>query len=83
MRKYQNIKNIFAKFCTANWSQEVFVINKAKNGVLWTYVMIDTNGEEIIGTFYERVAKDKPNLVEDQNSNPKKRRQPVYQMEGL
>ena len=30
------------------------MINKAKNGVLWTYVMIDTNGEEIIGTFYEK-----------------------------
>ena len=81
--KISKYKKYFSKFCTANWSQEVFVINKAKNGVLWTYVMIDTNGEEIIGTFYERVAKDKPNLVEDQNSNPKKRRQPVYQMEGL
>ena len=34
-------KNVFAKGYTANWSEEVFVIN-------------DLNGEEIIGRFYEK-----------------------------
>ena len=29
-------KNIFAKGCTANWSEEVFV-SKTKNAVPWTY----------------------------------------------
>ena len=29
-------KNIFAKGCTPNWSEEVFVITKVKNTVLWT-----------------------------------------------
>ena len=36
-----------------NWSEEVFVVDKIKNTVLWTYVINDLNGEEIIGTFYE------------------------------
>ena len=44
-------KNIFVKGYTPNWSEEVFVIKKVKNGVPWTYVINDLNGEEIIGTF--------------------------------
>ena len=47
-------KNIFAKSYTPNWSEEVFVIKKIKNTVLWTYVIDDLNGEEIIGIFYEK-----------------------------
>ena len=31
-----------------------FVIKKVKNTVPWTYVINDLNGEEIIGTFYEK-----------------------------
>ena len=37
-----------------NWSEEVFVAKKIKNTALWTYVVNDLNGEEIIGTFYEK-----------------------------
>ena len=47
-------KKIFAKGYTPNWSEEVFVIKKVKNTVLWTYVINDLNGEEITGTFYEK-----------------------------
>ena len=47
-------KNIFAKEYTPNWSEEVFVVIKIKNTVPWTYVINDLNGEEIIGTFYEK-----------------------------
>ena len=47
-------KIIFAKAYTPNWSEEVFMIKKVKNTVLWTYVINDLNGEEIIGTFYEK-----------------------------
>ena len=47
-------KNTFAKGYTPNWSEEVFVIKKVKNTVPWTYVINDVNGEEIIGTFYEK-----------------------------
>ena len=38
----------------ANWSEEIFVVSKLKNTVPWTYVIDDLNGEEIIGTFYEK-----------------------------
>ena len=37
-----------------NWSKEVFVISKIKNTVPWTHVINDLNGEEIVGTSYER-----------------------------
>ena len=47
-------KSIFAKGYMPNWSEEVFVIKKVKNTVLWTYVINDLNGEEITGTFYEK-----------------------------
>ena len=47
-------KNNFAKGYMPNWSEEVFVIKKVKNTVPWTYVINDLNGEEIIGTFYEK-----------------------------
>ena len=47
-------KNIFAKGYTPNWSKEIFVIKEVKNTVPWTYVNSDLNGEEIIGTIYEK-----------------------------
>ena len=47
-------KNIFVKEYISHWSEEVFVIKKVKNTVPWTYVINDLNGEEIIGTFYEK-----------------------------
>ena len=55
---YKNIKykNIFAKRYSPNWSEDVFVIKKIKNAVLWTYVIIDLNSE-IIGTLYEKKLK--------------------------
>ena len=46
--------NIFAKGYTPKWLEDVFVVSKIKNAVLWTYVINDLNGEEIIGTFYEK-----------------------------
>ena len=48
-------KNIFCKGYTPNWSEEVFVIKKIKNTVPRTYVIDVLNGEEITGTFYEKV----------------------------
>ena len=46
--------NIFAKGYMPNWLEEVFVIIKIKNTVLWTNVINDLNGEEIVGKFYEK-----------------------------
>ena len=56
-------KNIFAKLYSPNWPKEVFVINKIKNTVPWTYVINDLNGEKIIGRFYEKELQ-KPNQKE-------------------
>ena len=53
-------KNILGKGYTRNWSEEVFVIKKVKNTVSWTQVIKDLNGEEIVGTFYEKEFQ-KPN----------------------
>ena len=47
-------KNIFAKVYTPNWSEGVFVIKKVKKTVPWTYLINDLNGDEIIGTFFEK-----------------------------
>ena len=47
-------KNIFGKRYTPNWSEEVFIIKKVKNTFPSTYVVNDLNGEEIMGTFYEK-----------------------------
>ena len=38
--EYTNIKKIFAKDYTPNWSEEVFVNKKFKNHVPWTYLTI-------------------------------------------
>ena len=52
--RISNYKNIFAKRYAPNWSEEIFVINDIKNTVPWTYVISDINGEEIVGSFYEK-----------------------------
>ena len=33
------------------------MIRKNKNTVLWTYIMSDLKGEEIVGIFYEKNCK--------------------------
>ena len=47
-------KYIFAKGYVPNWSEEVFVIEKVKSTVPWIYVISDLEGEEIVGTFFEK-----------------------------
>ena len=47
-------KNTFAKGYAPNWSEEIFVVKKIKNTVSWTYSISDLNGEEILGSFYEK-----------------------------
>ena len=50
-------KNIIARGYAPNESEEVFAIKKVKNTVPWKYVINDLNGEEIIGTFYQKLQK--------------------------
>ena len=55
-------KNIFAQQYAPNWSEEIFIVEKIKDAVPWTYAISDLNGEEIVESFYE---------IELQKSNQK------------
>ena len=46
--------NIFAKGYTLNWSKEIFIVDKINDTVSYTYNIKDLNGEEIIGSFYDK-----------------------------
>ena len=52
--RISKFKNIFAKGYTPNWSTEIFIINKINDAVPYLYNLKDLNGEEIIGSFYDR-----------------------------
>ena len=52
--KISKFKNVFAKGYTPNCSEKKFIVKKIKNTVPWTYVVSDLNGEEIVGSFYEK-----------------------------
>ena len=46
-------KKTFEKGYTSNWTEEVFTITKVQSTVPVTYKIVDTQGEEVKGTFYE------------------------------
>ena len=52
--RISKFKNIFAKGYTPNWSKEIFIVNNINDTVPYTYNLKDLNGEEIIGSFYDR-----------------------------
>ena len=52
--RISKFKNVFAKGYTLNWSEEIFIVKKIKNAVPWTYIINDLNGEEIVGSSYEK-----------------------------
>ena len=52
--RISSYNNIFTKGYTPNWSEEVFVIKKVKNTAPWKNVINDLNGDDIVGTFYEK-----------------------------
>ena len=52
--RISKFKNIFAKGYAPNWSREMFIVNKTNDTVPHTYNIKDLNGEEIIGSFYDR-----------------------------
>ena len=52
--RISSYKNIFTKGYTPNWSEEVFVIKKVKNTAPWKNAVNDLNGDDIVGTFYEK-----------------------------
>ena len=52
-------KNVFAKGYAPNWSEEIFIVDKVKYTVPWTYEINDLNGEKTIGSFYEKELQNK------------------------
>ena len=52
--RISKFKNIFAKGYTPNWSKEIFIVDKINDTVPYTYNIKDLNGEEIIGSFYDK-----------------------------
>jgi hypothetical protein len=52
--RVSKIKGIFEKGYTANWSTEIFTVDKVFTGNPPYYYLKDSNGEEIKGTFYEQ-----------------------------
>ena len=56
MDTYIDYTDYFPNVYTANWSEEVLVIKKVKDTVLWTkrYYQCNLKNEGIIGTFYEK-----------------------------
>ena len=52
--RISKFKNIFAKGYTLNLSKEIFIVNKINDIVPYMYNIKDLNGEEIIGSFYDR-----------------------------
>ena len=52
--RISKFKNIFAKGYTPNWSREIFIVDKIIDTVPYTYNLKDLNGEEIIGSFYDK-----------------------------
>ena len=77
-------KNIFAKVYTPNWSDKVFVIKKIENKVPWAHVINDLNGEEIIGTFYEKeFQKIDQQEFRIEQVIKKKRKQAICQMDRI
>ena len=47
-------RRVFDKGYTPNWTEEVFVVDKILPTKPVTYTIIDSMGEEIEGTFYEK-----------------------------
>ena len=57
-------KKTFEKGYTPRWTEEVFTISAVQNTSPVTYKIVDLNGEEIQGTFYEaELQKNKPRRV--------------------
>ena len=52
--RISRIKGVFEKGYLPNWSEAIYVINKIKNTCPVTYVLEDTKGEIITGSFYEQ-----------------------------
>ena len=51
--RISKLKKKFEKGYTANWTEEVFTIQKVQTTIPYTYKLKDTRNEAVVGTFYE------------------------------
>ena len=63
---------MFAKDYIPNRSEEVFVVKKVKNNVPWIYVIRDLNGEQIVGSFYEKELQKTKKIIKRQTMKTNK-----------
>jgi len=58
--RISRLKGIFEKGYLPNWSEEIFTVYQIKNTIPVTYILRDTSGEVIAGSFYnEELQKTK------------------------
>ena len=58
--RISRIKGIFEKGYLPNWSEEIYKVIEVKNTIPYTYIIEDTSGERIVGSFYnEELQKTK------------------------
>ena len=55
--RLSNVKHIFEKGYTANWSEELFRVTRVRNSVPATYNLKDLLGEPMMGRYYEHEMK--------------------------
>ena len=63
---------MFAKDYIPNRSEEVFVVKKVKNNLPWIYVIRDLNGEQIVGSFYEKELQKTKKVIKRQTMKSNK-----------
>ena len=51
--RISKLKKKFEKGYTANWTEEVFIVQKVQSTIPYTYKLKDTKNEIVKGTFYE------------------------------
>ncbi len=51
--RISRLKKHFEKGYTANWTEEVYTIQKVQTTIPYTYKLKDTKNEAVVGTFYE------------------------------
>lgn len=55
--RISSYKTLLAKGYERNWIQKVFMVEKVRCSLSWTYGVNGLSGENITGTFYEKIGK--------------------------
>ena len=83
MLEYQNTNTFLLKDIRQIGLKMFFAIKEVKNTIPWTYVISDLNGEEIVGTFYEKnLQKTNQEEFRIEKVTKKKRDKPYVKWKG-